>query len=170
MPHARVFPFGGRKKPQDHQNPVAWFPVQLACSSQDFIPIIKVAWQTENKPLAHPELSVYHFQVRTNTKEEWEKEGEKNYFPDLEASSERSPTLTPDRDVMWLWLWPWQDSRVEPCAVAACQGFFLSQSRRRSHRWVPMWPRSSLFPGIESSSIGGSLPWSRWLPQMARAS
>lgn len=34
----------------------------------DFIPITKVASQAENKPLAHPELTVYHFQVRTNTK------------------------------------------------------------------------------------------------------
>lgn len=69
MPCARIFPSRGREKnPKPTKTLWLGFLSSWLALSQDFIPIIKVAWQTENKPLAHPELTVYHFQVRTNTK------------------------------------------------------------------------------------------------------
>lgn len=87
-----------------------------------------------------------------------EKKREKTLFSRLRSQFRAKPMSDSRRGCMWLWLWPWRGSRVEPCAVAARQDFSLSQSRRRSHGWTPLWPRSSLFPGIESSSGRGSLP------------
>lgn len=170
MPCARIFPSGGReKKPQTHQNPVAWFPVQLACSFPGFYSHHQSGLtdreQTSGSPWTHgvPFPSQNKHQVTGREKEKGKK---KIYFPDLEANSEWSPTLIPDSDVVRLWL----SSRVEPWTVGSGPEF-LSESVLKEKPCVDgllCSPRSSLFPGIESSRIWGSLPRSRWLHQTWR--
>lgn len=88
MPHARIFPFGGREKnPRAHQNPVAWFPVQLACCSSGFYSHHQSGLtdreQTSGSPWTHsvPFPSQNKHQVIARGK---------NYFPDIEASSEKT--------------------------------------------------------------------------------
>lgn len=158
MAHARIFPFGGRKKSPNPPKPCGLvscpagllFPRILFPSSKWLDRQRTNLWLTLNSQ-------------RTISKSEQtssNRERKKNYFPDLEASSEWSPTLIPDGDVLRLRLW--LSSRVEPRTVDSRPQFLSeSVSKEKPRMGLLCSPKSSLFPGIKSSSLWGSLPWSR---------
>ena len=155
------FHLGEEKNPQTHQNPVARFPVQLACSFPGFYSHHQSGltdWeQTSGSPWTHtvPFPSQNKHQVIGR-----EKEREKKLFSWLRSQFRVKPN---------------SDSRQQ-CFEAEAEavlegGASNSGLQARISLWVslegeamdglPCSPGSSLFPGIKSGSLWGSLLWSR---------